>query len=149
MWRNARYGLRGVRVGEASLEPTAADSRPTQSTIPAVSGEVRDVLRRRTHSSGGTTMVNSSEPLQGHRFAFLGEHHGEADEDRPRRRLVLVSQQAHHGVDHDGESDTESLGGASDVEDVGEVLEPTVVETPVPMEVRVRPLPELSQALMQ
>ena len=43
----------------------------------------------------------------------------------------MVSQQAHQGVDHDGESDTESLGGASDVEDVGEVLEPTVVETPV------------------
>ena len=78
-------------------------------------------------------MVNSSEPLQGNRFAVLGE-----DEDRPRRRLVLVSQQAHQGVDHDGESDTESLGGASDVEDVGEVLEPTVVETPVPLEVRVR-----------
>ena len=51
---------------------------------------------------------------------------------------MLVSQQAHHGVDHEGESDTESLGGASDVEDVGEVLEPTVVETPVSMEARVR-----------
>ena len=62
---------------------------------------------------------------------------------------MLVSQQTHHGVDHDGESHTESLGGASDVEDVGEVLEPTVVETPAPMEVRVRALPELSQALMQ
>ena len=82
-------------------------------------------------------MFDSPDPLQGNRFAVLGEH-GEADEGRPRRRLVLVSQQAHHGVDHEGESDTESLGGASVVEDVGEVVEPTVVEIPVSMEARVR-----------
>ena len=80
----------------------------TQSLQPQV--KYREALRQRIHSSGN-------------RFAVLAEP-GQAD-NRPRRRLVLVSQQAHHGVD---------LGGASDAEDDGEVVEPTVVETPVPMD---------------
>ena len=42
---------------------------------------------------------------------------------------MLVSQQRDHGVDMSGDSDTETVGGASEVEDVGEVLEPTAVES--------------------
>ena len=88
LWRNVRCGLRGVRVGEAShpgppktglrrlrsaltaidsVEPTAADSRPTPSTIPAASGEVREALRRRTFKwrhhhdpSNGREQIRSS-----------------------------------------------------------------------------------------
>ena len=65
-------------------------------------------------------MVDSSEDegslLRGNRFAVLGTH-GELP-DRPRRRLVLVSQQDDHGVDHEWDSDTDTVGGGSDVDAV-------------------------------
>ena len=81
-------------------------------------------------------MVDSSEDegssLRGNRFAVLGEL-----PDRPRRRLVLVSEQVDHGVDHEWDSDTDTVAGGSEVE-VGEILEPTVVQIPVAMEPRVR-----------
>ena len=77
-------------------------------------------------------MVDSSEDggfsLRENRFAALGTH--TELPDRPRRRLVLVSQQDDHGVDHEWDSDTDTVGGGSDV-DVGEILECTAVETPV------------------
>ena len=70
LWRNARYGLRGVRVGA------------TMSTAPVASG----IRQRRIPSSDSVPT-----PLHGNRFAVLGEV-PEAEVDRPRRRLVLVSR---------------------------------------------------------
>ena len=171
LWRGVRFGLRGVRVGEAShpgpprselrrlrtvrqstptasetVDPTIMDdvsvaaSNALPSTVPATMGDVREAR----------TVVDSSEDegssLRGNRFAVLGTH-GEVP-DRPRRRLVLVSQQVDHGVDHEWDSDTDTVAGGSDVE-VGEILEPTVVQTPVAMEPRVRDLSELLPASMQ
>ena len=118
-----------------TVEPTVADTEsnplPTPRTVPAATGEVREARRRLGHSSGDPTVVDSSEdegfPLRGNRFAAFDAH----------GRLVLVSQQGDHGVEHEWDSDTDTVGGGSDVE-VGEILEPTVVETPVAMEPRVR-----------
>ena len=147
MWRNARYGLRGVRVGEAShpgpprvglrrlrtcattidsVCPTEADSEATLSAAPVASG----IHQRRIPSS-------DSVPLRGNRFAVLGEPEAEV-EVRPRRRLVLVSQHSNDRQPLDEwDSDTDTVGGVSDAE-VTEVVEPTVEEVPVLMDARVR-----------
>ena len=57
---------------------------------------------------------------------------------RPRRRLILVSQDPDVEVsDHEWDSDTDSIGGASDVE-VVDVPAPTLPETPIELEPRIR-----------
>ena len=146
--RRLRTSRQSTPTAIETVEPTVADVEasvagsnplPTPSTVLAATGEVREARRRLGHFSGDPNVVDSSEDegssLRGNRFAVLCTH-GELP-DRPRRRLVLVSQQDDHGVDHEWDSDTDTVGGGSDVE-VGEILEPTVVETPVAMEPRVR-----------
>ena len=147
MWRNARHGLRGVRVGEAShpglprvglrrlrtcattidsVCPTEADSEATLSAAPVTSG----IHQRRIPSS-------DSVPLRGNRFAVLGEPEAEV-EVRPRRRLVLVSQHSNDRQPFDEwDSDTDTVGGVSDAE-LTEVVKPIVEEVPVLMDARVR-----------
>ena len=53
-----------------------------------------------------------------------------------RRRLVL-SQQEVPESDHEWDSDTDSIGGASDIEGV-DVVEPTPVEDPIILDWRLR-----------
>ena len=64
--------------------------------------------------------------LHGNRFAVLGSESHEVG-DRPRRRLVLVSQHRNdrRGLDREWDSDTDTVGGAPDVE-VTEVVENTL-----------------------
>ena len=83
-----------------------------------------------------TDSENEVPQLRGNRFAALGESQEGRDVGN-RRRLVLISQRADDVRDREWDSDTESVGGASDVE-VSEVVEPTVAESPVVLEARVR-----------
>ena len=54
--------------------------------------------------------------MSGNRFAVLGEDVELDPVARPRRRLVLVSQNPDFvGSDHEWDPDTESIGGASEV----------------------------------
>ena len=89
------------------------------STAPVASG-----IRQRISSSD-----SAATPLHGNRFAVLGEVPEAEVEDRPRKRLVLVSQHRNdrQGLDREWDSDTDTVGGVSDVE-VTEVVEPTVEE---------------------
>ena len=184
---DARYGMRGVRAGEAShpgppgsllrrlrtsrqgaltpidtadrtdvdsealLEELARDlsvhdgSASPLPTAAAASGQLREVTRHLVLASARPTVVEKStdsenevSQLRGNRFAVLGESQ-EGREIGNRRRLVLISQRAEDVRDREREwdSDTKSVGCASDVE-VNEVVEPTVAEIPVVMEARVR-----------
>ena len=74
--------------------------------------------------------------LAGNRYAARRDNnpgHSELEAPgpaRPRRRLVLVSQNSDAKVsDREWDSDTNSIGGTSDVE-VNDVPAPTVPETP-------------------
>ena len=76
--------------------------------------------------------------------ALTGDHNSDRSvvgvrDIRPSRRLVLVSQphDAERANDHEWDADTDSVPGASDAE-VGDVVEPTVVEIAVLIEPRVR-----------
>ena len=77
--------------------------------------------------------------MSGNRFAVLGED-VELDRldpvARPRRRLVLVSQNP-VGSDHEWDPDTESIGGASEVDDGEKVPDQSLFETPIVAEPRV------------
>ena len=88
-------------------------------------------------------------PLAGNRFAVLSDNrsvHGESEVPvpvRPRRRLVLVSPDPDVEVsDHEWDPDTDSIGGASDVE-VVDFPAPTVPETPIELEPRIRAFAEV------
>ena len=92
------------------------------------------------HSSGDPTVVDLSEdegfPLRGNRCSGCagkvtwGAVHEDEWCSSPNKVMMVLTKE--------WESDTETVGGAPDVEDVGEVVEPTAVETPVQMEARVR-----------
>ena len=73
-------------------------------------------------------------PLDGNRFAVLGEVPEAEVEDRPRRRLVSCPNTE---TTDKLSTMSDTVGGVSDVE-VTQVVEPTVEEVPVPMDVRVR-----------
>ena len=77
--------------------------------------------------------------MSGNRFAVLGEDVDRLNPvARPRRRLVLVSQNPDFvGSDHEWDPDTESIGGASEVDDGEEVPEQSLFETPIVVEPRV------------
>ena len=81
-----------------------------------------------------TDSENEVPQLRGNRFAPLGESQVGRDVGN-RRRLVLISQRTDDVRDREWDSDTESVGRASDVE-VSEVVEPTVAENPVILEAR-------------
>ena len=99
------------------------------STAPVASG----IRQRRIPCSDSVPT-----PLHGNRFAVLGQVPEAEVQDRPRRRLVFVSQHRNDRQDLDEwDSDTDTVGGVSDAE-VTEVVEPTVEEVPVPMDARVR-----------
>ena len=133
------FGWRGVRIGEASNPGPQCNARRVPgasqlsggSTQAAVSRDVRDVLRS-VPDSDRTVVDVSDSARSGNRLAPLSEPSG----DR-RRRLVLVSQQEVPESDHEWDSDTDSIGGASDVEGV-DVVEPTLVEDPIILEGRLR-----------
>ena len=137
------YGWRGVRIGEASnpgpLSNVCRVPRTSQqsgaSTVPTDSREVRGVLRG---VPGNDPTV--ADTRSGNRFAPLSEPSGVEHEGRRgvrRRRLVLISQQEVPESDHERDSDTDSTGGASDVEGVDVVAE-TPVEDPIILEWRLR-----------
>ena len=109
-----------------SVGPTAADSEATASTVAAASGEIRPPHRNR-FSALGEAEAELAQSIE-----------GPDAEDRPRKRLVLVSQHSddRRGHDREWDSDTDTVGGTSDVE-VTDVVAPTVEEAPVPMDVRV------------
>ena len=131
-----------------SIVPTSVDVVATvivsASTVPASSRALREV------HSGPSTNVPTSLPgvvsfhddeevvagsLVGNRFAVLSDNrsvHAESEVPvpvRPRRRLVLVSQDQDVEVsDHQWDPDTDSIGGASDVE-VVDFPAPTVLDS--------------------
>ena len=134
---------------EALLDDLARDLLPhdvsasPQPTAPAASGELLEVRRRLVPASALPTVVDMSTDseievpqLRGNRFAPLGESQVGRDVGN-RRRLVLISQRADVVRDREWDLDTESVGGASDVE-VSEVVEHTVAENPVVLDARVR-----------
>ena len=150
----SRYGLRGTRVGEAShpgppkflrrlRRGTSSVSEPA-STVPA---SVRDIhVVHRALEGGGLPEVvdmslddsdrESQGRLSGNRFEALSDRAEDSEREvvlaaRPRRRLVLLSQNADPiASDHEWDSDTESVEGVSDVEDE-ECPEASVLETPI------------------
>ena len=93
-------------------------------------GTVEDTPPHRNRFSA-FCLVPEAEPAQ--------SIEGHDAKDRPRTRLVLVSQHSNdkRGHDREWDSDTDTVGGASDVE-VTEIVAPAVEEAPVPMDVRVR-----------
>ena len=74
--------------------------------------------------------------LSGNRFEAMSDRAVDSEREvvpvaRPRRRLVLLSQNADPiASDHEWDSDTESVEGVSDVEDE-ECPEASVLETPI------------------
>ena len=94
------------------------------STQAAVSRDVRVVLRGVPNSDRTVVDVSGDSARSGNRFAPLSEPSGESRRGDRRRRLVLVSQHEVPESDHEWDSDTDSIGGASDVEGV-DVVEPT------------------------
>ena len=142
----SRYGLRGVRVGEASNPGppciTNRVSRGSQqsgvSTVPAASNELHAFRRGVSHSE--LTWVDSSDGHAGmaeNRFAALQDPasvENEARGETRRRRLVLNFQQEGRGEsDHEWDPDTDSLGGVSEgeAEDVAGPSEPFDAEARV------------------
>ena len=79
----------------------------------------------------------SGSAKSGNRFAPLSEPSGESRRGDGRRRLVLVSQHEVPESDDEWDSDTDSIGGASNVEGV-DVVEHTPVEDPIILEGRLR-----------
>ena len=74
--------------------------------------------------------------LTGNRFEALSDT-AEPNEGRPRRRLVLISQNPELATsDHEWDPDTESSGGASEVE-VEDVNVESVPDLPIPAQDRV------------
>ena len=131
--------LRRLRRGASTISEVA-------STVPASAQDVQAALRE---VGGSPTVVDMSADdsdrggqvhMSGNRFAVLGED-VELDRldpvARPRRRLVLVSQNPDFvGSNHEWDPDTESIGGASEV-DGEEVPEQSLFETPIAVEPRV------------
>ena len=128
--------LRRLRRGASTISEVA-------STVPASAQDVQAALRE---VGGSPTVVDMSADdsdregqvhMSGNRFAVLGED-VELDRldpvARPRRRLVLVSQNPDFvGSDYEWDPDTESIGGASEV-DGEEVPEQSLFETPIAVE---------------
>ena len=122
------YGWRGVRIGEASNPGPQSNVRRVPgasqlsggSTFPAASREVRAVLRGVPGSDPTVVDISGgSDARSGNRFAPLSEPSGVEREGRRgerRRRLVLISQQEVPESEHEWDSDTDSIGGESDVE---------------------------------
>ena len=139
------YGWRGVRIGEASNPGPQSNARRVPgasqlsggSTQAAVPRDVRAVLRGVPESDRTVVDVSGDSSRSGNRFAPLSEPSGESRRGDRRRRLVLVSPQEVPESDHEWDSDTDSIGGASDVEGV-DVVEPTPVEDPIMLEGRLR-----------
>ena len=143
------YGWRGVRIVESSSpgpqnnvrQVPGASQLSGASTLPAGSSEVRAVLRGVPGSDPTVVdMSSGSDARSGNRFAPLSEPSGVEREGRRgerRRRLVLISQQEVPESDHEWDSETDSIGGASDVE-VVDVVEATPVEDPIILEGRLR-----------
>ena len=149
-----------------STVPASVDVATTAivsaSTVPASSRALREV-----HGGSPSTNVPTSLPgvvsfhddeeavagsLVGNRFAVLSDNrsvHAESEVPvpvRPRRRLVLVSQDQNVEVsDHEWDPDTDSIGGASDVE-VVDFPAPTVLETPLSWSPGSGHLPVLTQS---
>ena len=153
----SRYGLRATRVGEASnpgppkffrrLRRGASTISEVASTVPASAQDVQ-AARSSPEVGGSPTVVDMSlddsdregqAHMSGNRFAVLGEDVDRLDPvARPRRRLVLVSQNPEFvGSDHEWDPNTESIGGASEVDDGEEVPEQSLFETPIVVEPRV------------
>ena len=119
-----------MRIGEASNPGPPSNVRRVSgasqlsgaSTFPAASREVRAVLRGVPGSDPTVVGVRS-----GRRFAPLSEPSGVEREGRRgerRRLLVLIFPQEIPESDHEWDSDTHSIGGASGVEGV-DVVEAT------------------------
>ena len=96
---------------------------------------------RGPHPSGPSRIVkpNPIVVCLMNKDSALSDHHSDQAENRPSRRLVLVSQlhDVERASDHEWDADTDSIPGASDVE-VGDEVEPTAEEIPVVVEPRVR-----------
>ena len=129
-----------MRIGEASNPGPQSNARrvpgasqlsggPTQATD---SRDVRAVLRGVPSSDRTVVDVSGDSVRSGNRFGPLSEPSGESRRGDRRRRLVLVSQQEVPESDHEWDSDTDSIGGVSDVE-----VEPPV-EDPIISEWRLR-----------
>ena len=130
-------GWRGVRIGEASNPGPQSNVRRVPgasqlsggSTQPTGSRDVRAVLRGVPSSDRTVVDMSGDSARSGNRFAPLSEPSGESRKGERRRRLVLLTQQEVPESDHDWDSDTDNIGGASNVEGV-DVVEPTPVEYP-------------------
>ena len=136
------YRLRGTRVGEVSNPALPKDFRRLRrgvsepgSTVPA---SVRDIhVGHRALEDGGAPefvdiSVDDSDQehparLTGNRFEVFSDT-AEPSEGRPRRRLVLISQNL--GSDHELDPDTKSIAGVSEVE-VQDVPVESVPELPI------------------
>ena len=102
------------------------------STVPA---SVRDIhVGHRALEEGGAPVIDMSVDdsdqerpvrLTGNRFEALSDTAAEPDVARPRRRLVLISQNLEPSASaNEWESDTDSIGGASEA-DVDDVIQET------------------------
>ena len=140
-----RCGLRGTQVGEAAhpgppnfrrLRLRASSVSEPGSTVPASSQALQAVQR------GGLAIVDTSrddsdeerQALMSNRHAVLSEDASELErrgQVAQGRRLVLVSQN-HDAVarDHEWDPDTESIRGASDVEE-DDVPAQSIIKTPL------------------
>ena len=140
VWVARGEDWRSVKSRASKQRPSSAraSQQSGASTFPADSCEVRAVVRGVPGSDRTVVDMNgSSDSRSGNRFAPLSEPSGESRRGERRRRLVLLSQQEVPESDHEWDSDTDSIGGASDVEGV-DVVEPTPVEDPIVLEGRLR-----------
>ena len=148
---------RALREVHRGRSPSVTQTPTTLPGVRASAGEAHDlghgaIIRwaisrsrsecRGPHCGDSDMSFNDSDEedvagsLAGNRFAVLSDNrsvHAELEVPvpvRPRRRLVLVSQDPDVEVsDHEWDPDTDSIGGASDVE-VVDVRAPTVPEPP-------------------
>ena len=114
------------------------------STVPA---SVRDIhVGHRALEEGGAPVIDMSVDdsdqespvrLTGNRFEALSDTAADPDVARPRRRLVLISQNPEPSVSaNEWESHTDSIGGASEV-DVDDVHQDSVPDVPIPTPPRI------------
>ena len=111
------------------------------STVPE-SGQDFFVAHRASEDSGSPAVVDMTvddsdqehQParLIGNRFEVLSDEASESE--RPRRRLVLIQNPA---SDHEWDPDTESIGGASEVEVEDVEVESAAPDLPIPVQDRI------------
>ena len=136
----ARFGLRGVRAGEVSqpgprrlrlLLGSQSERSPVRATIPTSSGQIRgvqgDVLSTVPASSGTVAAAVSPDHVR-----VDSDSESEFRERIPDLSSDTMSVPPVNG----GESDTDTIDGASEVDVSVDVVAPSVAEEPVVVEPR-------------